>query len=272
MATPPLDHPFLRRFGSKSWLCLGQLYLPAKARRGLLMTVAALLASTSAWAQQHTFTDVNGQTFSAQVLSVKNGEVVIRRGDGKVYSLELDTLSSADRKFVATWKANASNTTLATATTDSDIVIKVVVEPVNPGDVSLKIVKVTLVNQEDCLDFKGLKGTIILIGRQIDGADKYKVLALEKFSGDLPACGNYEYDGRPFDPTDAADDPTQPAYPYQGYLFVLQNSDGNIIQFKHSESFVKDGTEALKLRVGATFKGTGQRASDGFRLVTYPNS
>jgi hypothetical protein len=237
----------------------------------LILALSTLLAAAPAQAQSHTFTDLNGQTFPAEVLAVKNGAAVLRRDNDKVYSVDLATLSPADQKFLAGWKAKAGAAQVVTATTDSDIAVKISVEAAKPGEATQLVARVSLINQEECNDFKGLKGTLILIGRQADNANKFKVLAVETFSGDLPACGKFDFNGQPFNRTDAAD-PNQPSHPYQGYVFVLQNSDGTIIQFYHSGSFVKDGAAALKLRAGMTFTGSNPRDSRRFRLVNYPDS
>ncbi len=231
-----------------------------------MLALCVSLISSSACAQSHTFTDLNGQTFPAQVLAVKNGEVIIRRDNGKVYSLDLVALSPADQKFLADWKAKAGDTQVAMATTDSDIAVKISVEDAKPGDATQLAARVSLINQEDCYDFKGLKGTLILVGQRTDGASKYKVLAVEKFNGDVPACGKFDFNGQPFNPVDAAD-PNQPSYPYKGYVFVLQTSNDNIIQFNHSGSFVKDAAAALKLRPGTTFSGPSTQVSRRIKLV-----
>jgi len=236
------------------------------------MALAAVVASSPAHAQLHTFTDTRSQTYSAQVLSVKNGEVVLRREDGKVYSVEITTLSDADRQFLATWKPGPVDAQVATANTESAITINISVEAAQPGDHTQLAARVCLLNQEECADFKGLKGTLILVGQPADGSGKFKVLALEKFSGDLPACGKFNFNSQPFNLADATTDPCQPLYQYKGYLFVLQNSEDNIIQFQHSAPFVKDGAEALKLRVGATFNGPNPRTAHPLRLVNCQDS
>jgi hypothetical protein len=237
----------------------------------LIFALAAILATATAQAQSHAFTEINGQTYQAEVLSVKNGEVILRHDDGKVYRMDLSEFSPDDQKFLADWKAKKKDAEVVQATTDSDIVVKISVEDTKRCDATELSARVVLTNHEDSCSFKGLKGTLILVGQKSDDANKFKVLALEKFSGDVAARGKFNFNSPPFSSTDGTD-PNQPSYSYQGYIFVLQNSDDNIIQFNHSDSFVNDGAAALKLRVGTIFTAPSPRISRRFRLVNYPGA
>jgi len=236
------------------------------------MAVAAALAGSPVCAQPHTFTDTSGQPYVAQVLSVKNGEVTMRRTDGKVYTKEITALTDSDRKFLATWKPTPTDGPSTAATSDSTIGIRVSVEAAQPGDLLRLAAKVSLTNPEDCADFEGLQGTILLIGQQAGSTTKYKVLAQEKFIGDLPACGKFDFTGQPFNASSPAAEANEPAYTYKGYLFVLQNAQGNIIRFEHSFPFVKDGTEALKLRNGTIFNGPDANTVRQLQLVNNPDA
>jgi hypothetical protein len=189
-----------------------------------------------------------------EVLSVKNGEVTLRR-DGKTYILDLAALSPEERAAARAWKP-AAQARDGIATTDSDIEIKIAVEPApTPADGSPAqlVAKVHLLNKETLLNFKNLKGTLILIGEETGAGNRRKVLAVQKFSGDLLATGKYDFTGPAVADPAAQPSAKQPGYHYQGYLFILQNRDNNIIQFRHSEPFVKNGEEALQLEVGAVF-------------------
>lgn len=201
-----------------------------------------------------------GRGFSAgEVQSVKNGEVVVRR-DGKNYSFELSALSPAERAAARAWKAPAAGAQEGTATTDSDIEIKIAVETAAPATPDASgpgqlTVKVNLLNKETLVRFKNLQGTLVLIGEETGPRKRSVVLAVQKFSGDLPAQGNFEFAGAAVTEAAAGQAPNQPGYHYNGYVFVLQNGDGNIIQFRHSGLFVKHGDEALKLKAGEVFAG-----------------
>ncbi len=230
---------------------------PAGVRPGLALGVVLLAAST-AHGQTHSFTDSKGSAFSAEVLAVKNGEVIVKRPDGKSYSLDLKTMPVADQEFIRTWKPTAELPRDAVATTESDIEIKIIVEPAVARDTSargpsLLAPRVRILNQETTQTFKGLKGTVLLIGQQPGPAGRFKVLAVQSFTVDLTAAGLREYAGGAVAETAASVLAGQPAYQYKGFLFVLQNSENNIIQFQHSDAFGKNAVDTLKLNVGEIF-------------------
>jgi hypothetical protein len=194
---------------------------------------------------------------AAEVLSVKNGEVVVRR-DGKTYSLDQSALTPAEQAAALAWKPATVQAQDGPATTDSDLEIKITVDsaitPATDSPTPAQVLpKVNLVNKETMVNFKGLQGTLILVGEQPIPGSRVKVLAVQKFSADLAATGNFDFAG----PATAATTPSQranlPAFQYQGYIFVLQNAEGNIIQFRSSGRFLRSGQQALKLKVGSLF-------------------
>jgi hypothetical protein len=236
--------------------------LPAgRGRTAARAGAAALLIVSIAAAAENPSAPANtGPGFStAEVQSVKNGEVVVRR-EGKNYSFEWSALSPAEQTAARAWQPPAEGAKEGIAATDSDIEIKIAVEAgapaapdaAGPGQLA---VKVTLQNKETLVNFKNLKGTLVLIGQEAGRSNRLVVLAVQKFSGDLAARGSFEFARPAVTEATAGTTPNQPGYPYKGYVFVLQNGEGNIIQFLHSGSFVKHGNEALKLKAGEVFAG-----------------
>jgi len=217
------------------------------------MILLALLATSAAQGKIHAFTGGQGESIPGELVAVRDGQVIVKRSDGKVFSIDESTLPPTDRVYVQKWQVSAGVPKDATATTESDIEITVALAPAtatekNPTPDSY-IPTVSLRNRETQENFKGLKGTLFLIGQAADNHEKFKVLAVEKFSGNLPAQGEYDFAGRPSKGTAAG----QTVYHYRGYLFVLQNAEDNIIQFRHFGPLVKTGSEALKLKAGAVF-------------------
>lgn len=51
-----------------------------------------------------TFTNLEGKTMQARVLSYENGQVKIQRADGATFTLSADTLTEPDRNFLGEWK------------------------------------------------------------------------------------------------------------------------------------------------------------------------
>lgn len=191
----------------------------------------------------------------AQILSAKDVEVIVKRTDGKTFTLDVPTLNPVDRAYVQKWKATSSPPKASWATTDSDIEITVTLEPVANGDKNPApgsfVPKVTLYNRETQADFSGLKGTLVLVGQAANNPWKFKVLALEKFSGNVLAGSKYDFTGQAC--KDAAAQGNQPAYHYRGYFLVLQNANDNVIQFRRAGPFAKTSTDVLKLQTGGTF-------------------
>ena len=208
--------------------------------------------------ETHLFTESNGKTYPAEVISVKNGEVVVKRADGKAYSLEVQSLFAADQDSVRAWKPVGDGISDATATTESDIAVKITVEPVpvsasnTQGPFSIAP-KVNLLNRETRVNFKGLKGTLILIAQQPNANGRFKVIAVQTFSADLAAGGQHDFNGAAVANSVKSLTQGSPDFHYVGYLFILQNADNNIIQFEHSGGFGKSAADALKLKIGDTF-------------------
>ncbi len=57
-------------------------------------------------AAPRTFTDQAGRTVTAEIVSVQNDQVIIRRDDGQSFTLAISTLSDDDRKYLGDWSAN----------------------------------------------------------------------------------------------------------------------------------------------------------------------
>ncbi len=113
--------------------------------------------------------------------------------------------------------------------------------------------KVSLGNRESRANFKGLKGTLVLVAQASDNPQKFMVLAVQKLTCDLAALGKFDYPGQAFSATMAPARPGQPDWRYRGYMFVLQNAEGNIVQFHHSRGLFKSAAEVVKLEPGAVF-------------------
>jgi hypothetical protein len=240
--------------------------LPPWVRYGALCIGLSLFSAAQGATTTHAFTEPGGATLAGEVLSVKNGEVAVRRADGKVFSLDVQSLTAEDRAYVATWKALPAPPPDPEATTDSDLEIKITVAAVESAEARAPatgqlVAKVNLLNRETELSFKGLKGTLVLIGEAPGAPRRLKVLAVQKFAGDLPAQGKYDFTGAPFAEAAASRRGGALEYHYNGYLFILQNAQNNIIMFRRVGTFPKTGTEALAMPAGAEF--TAARAPSG---------
>jgi len=78
-------------------------------RLGLVRTSFCCLALagclSSANAEVQTLTDKQGRSLKADVLSVENGKVKIKREDGQTFDLPLESLADADQRQLKAWAA-----------------------------------------------------------------------------------------------------------------------------------------------------------------------
>lgn len=66
-----------------------------------LGTAPAATAATAGW---HEFTDTSGRTLLGEIMEANDTTVRVRRDDGQVFDLPLETLSAADRTHVDAWR------------------------------------------------------------------------------------------------------------------------------------------------------------------------
>jgi len=59
--------------------------------------------SSALHAEMRTFTDKQGRSLKAELVSADGDKVTIKREDGQTFSLSLDTLSDEDRQFIKEW-------------------------------------------------------------------------------------------------------------------------------------------------------------------------
>jgi uncharacterized protein (DUF2147 family) len=69
-----------------------------------LLACLAFIASSHAEMRQ--FTDVDGRTLQAEIVSVEESTVKVKLRSGKTANIDLARLSEADRSFVGTWREN----------------------------------------------------------------------------------------------------------------------------------------------------------------------
>lgn len=253
--------PTLARFGV--WRSLGWL--------ALLLLAAHPGRAAEAKASPHPFAGLRGEIINAEIVQVKDGEVVIKRTDGKVFALDLPLLNETDRAYVQKWRAATTRNAKATeATTESDLEMSVSLEPlivagkaVNPGAFTPRV---TLRNRETTANFQGLKCTLVLVGQSTLRPTRFKVLAVDQFQADVGAGAAFTALAQPF--WEQSVESASAEFMYRGYFIVLQNAEGNIIQMQREGPFPKSGTEVLKLTPGAVF--TARAPGRAFRLSSAP--
>jgi hypothetical protein len=74
------------------------------ATRLLLATALTLGWTAPGRAAPRTFTDVSGRTIVAEIMDATDTTVRVRRDDGRVFAIELATLSDTDRTHIEAWR------------------------------------------------------------------------------------------------------------------------------------------------------------------------
>jgi len=72
------------------------------------LLIAVVLGLAPLRADVRTLTDKQGRSIKADVLSVENGKVKIKRDDGQIFELPLDSLSEQDQSALREWAAKAA--------------------------------------------------------------------------------------------------------------------------------------------------------------------
>lgn len=71
-----------------------------KTLKFLLLIFGVVFAATCPAGEMRNLTDVQGRQLVAEILEVNGSDVKIRRNDGRIFVMKLETLSEADRDYV----------------------------------------------------------------------------------------------------------------------------------------------------------------------------
>lgn len=178
--------------------------------------------------------DTQGRSMEVEILAYteSSGNLKIKRSDGQVFNVKIDVF---DTESQAKIKANAPKA-------KADLVIRVSVgkRRSRQGDSSYMkdqtiSASVAIENDSRDIDFKGGKGTLFLIARQTkryadDAADYGKVLGKESFPVSALPGDSFEYEAQPIVTSYDSDRDSSNigGWEYYGYLFILQDEDGEI--------------------------------------------
>jgi len=90
---------------------------PARLLRITTVLIAAFLGLVPLQAEVQTITDKQGRSIKADVLSVENEKVKIKRDDGQIFELPLASLDSGTQESLKAWAAKAASEIPAGAVT-----------------------------------------------------------------------------------------------------------------------------------------------------------
>ena len=232
-------------------------------------TLLFIISTMASFVEARTFTSADGRTMEAEVISVTNTSTILKRGT-RQYTIPLTSLSEADQKFLADWRAEKLKT----------IIPKLEVD-INSGKsdrsdrndsyddrIGSFEFSVTIENAELHYSLESGKAELIVLGESCSHRDRYCIMQKNSFDVALEDGGTYEWKGEEFAYKFDNRSPTLWGYQYYGFAFVLKNADGTIIYQRVTPSKFEWGTEKLlemkaKTAFDRTFKTHGSASIHG---------
>lgn len=203
--------------------------------------------------EYRTFSGSNGNEIQAVIVeSQDENSVTIRRKDGQIFrDVPVSSFSEADRAYIKKWR-KAERARFDDADLKSSHRLEISVrrgvddEHNSYGDIDDRIVlfepQVRIKNDEIRYSFKGVKGTLVIVGRGYLRDEEHVLLSRQDFSLDLPRKELASWGGTKFE---CRYDPDYGGFDYGGYLVVLRNKAGEIVYSKGSRSSWEKNPELL---------------------------
>jgi len=197
------------------------------------------------------FTSVDGKKIKAEVVSVTDSTVVIKRGI-KQFNVPLDKLSQDDQVYLAEWRMTQQLNLIPKL--DVDVSTGKSNRSDKRDDFDDRIgsfqftVKIT--NNENGFDLKDAKGVVSVLGEDCDADDTYSVMQQSNFKVDIAEGETFEWKG---EEKRYKFDDRPPAYwghQYHGYIFQLKNANDKVIYTKVIPTKFEAGVEKI-LGIGA---------------------
>jgi len=207
---------------------MSKLHLPLSA-------IFALLTSQILTAREFTATD--GRKIEAEVVAIRDGSVVIKRGI-KQYTLPQDKFSAADQEYFKKWKEDEKKNKIPklnveVATGKSDRNDKSDGFDDRKGSFEFTI-KVTV--EEIGYDLENASASLAVLGEDCEDRKKFCIMQKSNFKVNAAEGETFQWKGKPFH---YAFDNRPPAYwgsEYCGYSLQIKNSSGKVIFSKSMPS------------------------------------
>ena len=227
---------------------------------GNLVLVVLLCLNSHADSEFRVFTSQDGTEIEAQIVEASSEKVTIKRRDGRVFKdVALELFSEKDRKEIRAW-VKQQQASIDNAEINADSKVKITFlrgrddDENNYGDIDDRVVRfepeVVLASGEVYKTYTGIKGSIVVLGRQIMDDKLYAVLSKQDFTLKLPPGGKARWVGGGFE---CRYDPDYGGFEYGGYLVVLYDRSGKIVMVKSSKTTWERSPERIlkaKARTG----------------------
>ena len=234
------------------------------------------------------FTDNQGRIFRGSLESVNGQFVTIKREDGQTFTLKASNFSPVDVNYfkqhglkdeapapATNGAATSPATTPGTAASDAPLRLTVKVYPKTSDrplarsfytKIQKTTYKIEVHNDEYKRELGKTRGTVLTFGKVLNMPDVTQVMGREDFDLDpIRAAGLLTHDVDKIVETEY-DNETSWGVRYSGYLFVMKDSSGAVVNVSaSSESLAKHVEELLKLKPQNQFDHTYKKTGDGIK-------
>lgn len=224
--------------------------------KSLLLLFVIASALPCAFAQKYRkFSDTDGNTINARIVSVEREEVTIEV-EGKIrhFTLPKSRFSKEDRDYIKKWENDIS--VLVTPDDRFDVYVGTKRSKDKSGVATWRYKHeaiqptVKFTNDDFKKDFKGITGVIAIIGVDFTDSGRFGVLDVQTFElGDVAGNTTKEWEGKEvqtswLDDDDSYDDSY--GWRYKGYSITLLNHRGEEFYRRASRSVWEKDFNSLK--------------------------
>lgn len=227
---------------------------------GWVLLLFFLILNTYADAEYRSFTGQDGSEIVAKIVEADSSKVTIQFRDGRLFKdVDLGKFSSGDQEFIQKW-VKQQQVAINNAEIHADAKLTITFlrgrddDENNYGDIDDRVVRfepeVALTSSEVYKTYTEIKGTAVVVGREILHDKRYALLDKQDFTLKVPPGEKAKWVGRGFT---CRYDPDYGGFEYGGYLVVLRNRSGKIVMVKASKTAWERAPEALlkaKSRMG----------------------
>jgi hypothetical protein len=223
-----------------------------KSNASLTLSLGALLCAASitlASAGLRDFTDPNGNTITAEIVSATGSTVTMKRSNGRSFTTKISVFSEDDQKYIKEWQTEEQSNRTPRVDINVDSGKSTREDEADYDDMRQSFeFKAQITNTERDFDIMGAKGILLVFGKDVSNSNNLKLLNRQEFEVDIPIGRTLSFTAKPF--TNVYDDiDYKHGHRYNGYLLILQNKDGRMIATKAvPDTFSKYHASALKLK------------------------
>lgn len=241
------------------------------ARAGVIASIVSLSASPLA---ARTFKSPEGAMIEAEVVLVKDGNVTLRRSDGRRFTHPLSFFLPEDQAALAPGATPATPSVPSAASASATATEPPAPVSTRPYLMDVRVssgksdrlsqaeyyydervlrlrFSVDITSRETTRELAGAKGTLIVLGKSTVDSRLCGVLGREEFPFDLSIRKPVHFDGKTIT-AEYDDKGAKFGYRYLGYVLVLQDASGAIIRTDASpETYSKFAQKALNLKTTA---------------------